>query len=75
MNQDYLKSLLALTASGAAGFYLGGRYVGELAQPTYRMAKPEWIQSAQSTLWVALGLCGLCVIAWMAMDYVSAAES
>lgn len=65
----YAKPLLQTVASGSAGLYLGGRYVGGLAKNTYMGSKPAWITTAQSTLWMALILCALCVVGWIILDY------
>lgn len=66
---NYLKSTLAALASGAGGFYLGGRYVGELALPSYTLQKPTWVDVAQSRLWLMLALCAVSVSLWMIVDY------
>jgi len=66
---NYAKPVLVVVAAGSAGMYLGGRYVGGLAKTTYTTSKPEWITTAQSTLWMALTLCALCVIGWIVLDY------
>jgi hypothetical protein len=66
---NYAKPLLQTVAASSAGMYLGGRYVGGLAKATYTTSKPAWIQTAQSTLWMSLALCALCVIGWIVLDY------
>jgi hypothetical protein len=58
-----------VVSSAGTGFYLGGRYVGAIAQPTYTMGKPAWIQTAQQTMWIALALGIVSVVAWMILDY------
>lgn len=63
------KPVLGVVGSGAAGFYLGGRYVGQLAAPVFVLDKPAWISQAKSTLWVAMAVCLICSVAWMALDY------
>jgi len=63
------KPVLQTVAASSAGMYLGGRYVGGLAKATYTTSKPAWIQTAQSTLWMSLVLCALCVLGWMILDY------
>lgn len=69
MNCDILKQLLAVVSSSGAGFYLGGRYVGQLAQPTYMFGKPAWIAEAQNTLWVVLALAIVTALMWVIIDY------
>jgi len=61
--------LTGLVAAGSAGFYLGGRYVGDLALPSYTIEPPAWVATAQETMWLALGLAALCSILWMVVDY------
>lgn len=63
-----------VVSSAGMGFYLGGRYVGAIAQPTYTMGKPAWIQTAQQTMWIALALAIFSVAAWIALDYRGADE-
>ena len=68
---NLLKGALAVLASGAGGFYVGGRYVGELALPSYALEKPAWVKPAQSMMWIMLAVCALCVLLWIAVDYRS----
>lgn len=70
----YVKPTLMVVAASSAGMYLGGRYVGGLAKSTYTGTKPAWITTAQSTLWLSLILCALCVIGWIVLDYREMAE-
>jgi hypothetical protein len=69
MNYGLLKQGLPIVSSGCAGFYLGGRYVGELAQPTYFQSKPLWLIEAQQTLWVVLALTAVTALSWVILDY------
>jgi len=66
-----LKTLLVIAGSASSGFYLGGRYVGELAIHEYIGPKPRWVATAQGTLWAVLGIAMMCVFAWMLLDYRS----
>jgi len=68
---DLFKQGLVVLSSASGGFYLGGRYVGQLAKATYMFEKPAWIQSAQSTLWIVLTLCALCALGWIVLDYTN----
>jgi len=69
MNYDILKQFLATVSSSAAGFYLGGRYVGQLATPTYSFTQPRWIAEAQNTLWIVLALAIVTALMWVIIDY------
>lgn len=63
-----IKQALVVLSSASAGFYLGGRYVGGIAQPTYIESQPAWIGQAQSTMWLMLGVCALCAGLWLLVD-------
>ena len=64
-----IKQTLVVIASASAGFYVGGRFVGGIAQPTYLQEQPTWIGEAQSMMWLMLGVCALCVGLWLFMDF------
>lgn len=65
-----LKPIVGFLFSLCVGFYLGGRYVGALAKPTGVFTQPEWIATAQSTMWAVLLMGVLCAILWIGIDYV-----
>jgi len=67
--QNLLKGSLSVIASGAGGFYLGGRYVGHNALPGYIGEPPQWLLTVQSTMWAMLVICAICVILWIIVDY------
>lgn len=69
MNDGLLKQALIVGSSACGGFYLGGRYVGELAQPTYFQEKPLWLIEAQQTLWIMLALTAVTALSWVILDY------
>lgn len=69
MTRDTIKQALIVQSAASAGFYLGGRYVGELAAPTYQFTKPEWIAQAQQTMWIMLAVAILSAVVWLALDY------
>lgn len=69
MNTQSLKQALVVVSAASGGFYLGGRYVGQLAAPTYVIEKPGWIAQAQQTMWIVLALAIVAAVAWLALDY------
>jgi len=71
MNYGLLKQALIVVSSACGGFYIGGRYVGELAQPTYFQQKPLWLIEAQQTLWVILALTAVTALSWVILDYTT----
>jgi hypothetical protein len=67
--RELLKQTLVVLASACVGFYLGGRYTGSLVQTEYVIQKPNWMLTAQGTMWAALLAAGVCVLAWIILDY------
>jgi len=53
--QDLRVWALALL-TGCAGFYLGSRWTGQMAQPTYMGEQPEWIGQVKTVQLVVLAV-------------------
>lgn len=64
------KPWLSGIAAAGGGFYVGGRYVGGLAQATYQFNKPDWISQAQQTMWIVLALACVCAVLWLVVDWL-----
>jgi len=71
MNRELLKQTLVVLSSACGGFYLGGRYVGQLAIQSYFGPKPDWLSTTQQTLKITLVATALAVAAWIILDYRS----
>jgi len=74
MNDGLVKRALIVVSSACGGFYLGGRYVGELAKPTYFQSKPLWLIQAQQTLWIILALTAVTALSWVILDHTTNAN-